>query len=130
VVEGGLVPKSLYLTDENDWDRPLKEDSIYQCVTLTKGQIHEVVLTSEEAGSVITWDFDVLKHDVSFRVVYIAATVEAASPNSGKMAIIKIIIINFQKSTTLLKSSRLKKCLSPTYSTHPIIYFQITKKNH
>lgn len=84
MVEGGLVPKSLYLTDENDWDRPLKEDSIYQCVTLTKGQVHEVVLASEEAGSVITWDFDVLKHDVSFRVVYTPATVEAAPPNSGK----------------------------------------------
>lgn len=79
-----MIPKSLYLTDENDWDRPLKEDSIYQCVALTKGQVHEVVLASEEPGSVITWDFDVLKHDVSFRVVYSPSAVEAASPSSGK----------------------------------------------
>jgi hypothetical protein len=88
-VEGGLVPKSLYLTDENDWDRPLKEDSIYHCVTLTKGQVHEVILTSEEAGSVITWDFDVLKHDVSFRVVYTPESLDkdAVSPGNNQINI-------------------------------------------
>jgi len=86
VVEGGLIPKSLYLTDENEWERPLKEDSIYQCVTLTKGQVHEVVVNSEEAGSVITWDFDVLKHDISFRVIYTPIPIE----NSPSLSMPKI----------------------------------------
>ncbi|XP_059470785.1 SEC14-like protein 1 isoform X2 [Neocloeon triangulifer] len=89
VVEGGLVPKSLYLSDDADWDRPLKEDSIYHCVTLTKGQVHEVVLSNEEAGSVITWDFDVLKHDISFRVIYTQTTIESSSSNTGGSSVIE-----------------------------------------
>ncbi|KAF4524801.1 hypothetical protein B566_EDAN010176 [Ephemera danica] len=84
VVEGGLVPKSLYLCEsEGDWERPLKEDSIYQCVSLSKGQaIHEVILESEEAGCVITWDFDVLKHDISFRVLYTTQKIKSNSAST------------------------------------------------
>ncbi|CAB3374888.1 Hypothetical predicted protein [Cloeon dipterum] len=83
IVEGELVPKSLYLTDDAEWERPLKEDSIYHCVSLTKGQVHEVILLSEDAGSVITWDFDVMKHDISFRVIFTQSRIEEESITSG-----------------------------------------------
>ena len=41
VLEGGLVPKGLYMT-EGDLERegcPLTEDSIYHSVTLGRGQV-------------------------------------------------------------------------------------------
>ncbi|XP_060803195.1 protein real-time isoform X2 [Amyelois transitella] len=70
VHEGGLVPKSLYVAGaftERDGD-PLSEDSVYRCVSLGKGQIHEVIVVNRDPHSVLTWDFDVLRHDISFAV--------------------------------------------------------------
>ncbi|CAH2244599.1 jg11714 [Pararge aegeria aegeria] len=70
VHEGGLVPKSLYVSGaftERDGD-PLSEDSIYRSVSLGKGQVHEVIVQNRDPQSVLTWDFDVLRHDISFTV--------------------------------------------------------------
>ncbi|XP_030029822.2 protein real-time isoform X1 [Manduca sexta] len=70
VHEGGLVPKSLYVSGaftERDGD-PLSEDSIYRSVSLGKGQVHEVVVVNRDPQSVLTWDFDVLRHDLAFTV--------------------------------------------------------------
>lgn len=70
VVEGSLVPKSLYLT-EGELGRegnPLTDDSMYHSVSLSKGQAHEVKLNIADAGSVITWDFDIIREDVTFTV--------------------------------------------------------------
>ncbi|CAG9561602.1 unnamed protein product [Danaus chrysippus] len=70
VHEGGLVPKSLYVSGaftERDGD-PLSEDSIYKSVSLARGQVHEVVVHNRDPHSVLTWDFDVLRHDVYFSV--------------------------------------------------------------
>ncbi|CAG4982622.1 unnamed protein product [Colias eurytheme] len=70
VHEGGLVPKSLYVSGaftERDGD-PLSEDSIYRSVSLGKGQVHEVIVINRDPQSVLTWDFDVLRHDISFAV--------------------------------------------------------------
>ncbi|KAJ2938004.1 hypothetical protein O0L34_g14458 [Tuta absoluta] len=70
VHEGGLVPKSLYVSGaftERDGD-PLCEDSIYRSVSLSKGQVHEVIVVNRDPQSVLTWDFDVLRHDISFAV--------------------------------------------------------------
>ncbi|XP_023938876.2 protein real-time [Bicyclus anynana] len=70
VHEGGLVPKSLYVSGaftERDGD-PLSEDSIYRSVSLGKGQLHEVIVHNRDPQSVLTWDFDVLRHDISFTV--------------------------------------------------------------
>ncbi|KAG7308349.1 hypothetical protein JYU34_005545 [Plutella xylostella] len=71
VHEGGLVPKSLYVSGaftEREGD-PLSEDSIYRSVSLGKGQVHEVVVVCADPQSVLTWDFDVLRHDVAFTVL-------------------------------------------------------------
>ncbi|XP_049873679.1 protein real-time isoform X2 [Pectinophora gossypiella] len=70
VHEGGLVPKSLYVSGaftERDGD-PLCEDSIYRSVSLSKGQVYEVIVVNRDPQSVLTWDFDVLRHDISFTV--------------------------------------------------------------
>lgn len=70
VHEGGLVPKSLYVSGaftERDGD-PLSEDSIYRSVSLGKGQVHEVIVSNRDPQSVLTWDFDVLRHDIAFTV--------------------------------------------------------------
>ncbi|CAL8074678.1 unnamed protein product [Orchesella dallaii] len=66
--EGGLVPKSHYMPDEELEHLALSDESIYKSVSLTKGQVHEVVLLNEDLGSVITWDFDVLRHSICFSV--------------------------------------------------------------
>ncbi|RVE45760.1 hypothetical protein evm_009608 [Chilo suppressalis] len=70
VHEGGLVPKSLYVAGafmERDGD-PLSEDSVYRCVSLGKGQVHEVLVVNRDPMSVLTWDFDVLRQSLSFCV--------------------------------------------------------------
>ena len=43
-------------------------------------QVHEVLIENTDKGSVITWDFDVMKHDVMFCVF---RTVEAVKRKGG-----------------------------------------------
>ncbi|OQR70149.1 SEC14 protein 1 [Tropilaelaps mercedesae] len=76
IAEGGLVPKSFYMTEE-EYEREKAEwagesifyDSMYHSVSLIKNQpVHEVVIDVEDAQSVLCWDFDVIKQDVTFAV--------------------------------------------------------------
>uniref|UniRef100_A0A674HZE5 SEC14 like lipid binding 5 n=1 Tax=Terrapene triunguis TaxID=2587831 RepID=A0A674HZE5_9SAUR len=69
VPEGGLVPKSLYQTDEepeNSDHIRLWTETIYHSANVLKGAPHEIVVEILEGESVITWDFDILKGDVVF----------------------------------------------------------------
>ncbi|XP_042218419.1 SEC14-like protein 1 isoform X2 [Homarus americanus] len=99
VHEGGLVPKSMYQPGEDvDGTRqhiPLSDQSMYHSVSLGRGQVHEVVLLIEEPGSVICWDFDVMKNDVSFSVlrtkVPITHRPEPQSP-TGAMGVIDAVM--------------------------------------
>lgn len=73
IPEGGLVPKSFYMTpQEFEKDQSpgphLMDNSCYHSVSLNKGQVHEVLIQNHDKGSVITWDFDVMRHDVMFSV--------------------------------------------------------------
>lgn len=73
IPEGGIVPKSLYMTpQEFEKDQSpgphLMDNSCYQSIALNKGQVHEVLIQNNDKGSVITWDFDVMKHDLVFTV--------------------------------------------------------------
>ncbi|KAJ4444918.1 hypothetical protein ANN_06717 [Periplaneta americana] len=82
VLEGGLVPKGLYMT-EGGLEKegcPLTEDSIYHSVSLGRGQVHEVLVSNDDPGSVITWDFDVMRQDVMFTVFRTRIPVPAQSP--------------------------------------------------
>jgi len=85
IPEGGLVPKSYYMSpQEFEKDQSpgphLLDNSCYQSISLNRGQVHEVVIENSDKGSVITWDFDVMKHDVMFCVFRTADTVK---PRSG-----------------------------------------------
>ncbi|KAI8794138.1 SEC14-like protein 1 isoform X1 [Biomphalaria glabrata] len=71
VPEGGLVPKSLYqedLVDRSPEEQTLSTDSLYQTAAVAKDFPHEVLIEVPEKGSVVTWDFDILKGDVTFTV--------------------------------------------------------------
>ncbi|RZF36589.1 hypothetical protein LSTR_LSTR010700 [Laodelphax striatellus] len=73
VQEVNQIPKSMYLT-EGEMEREglgMTEDSIYKSVSLSKGQVHEVVIPIEDPGAVITWDFDVMRQDVQFSLFHL-----------------------------------------------------------
>ena len=105
IPEGGLVPKSYYMSlEEFEKDQSpgphLLEDSIYNSTsrkllfiligfcfyihfpTVSKGQVHEGVIRITDKGSVITWDFDVMRHDVVFTVYRLKQSLKAKSPSS------------------------------------------------
>ncbi|XP_043945405.1 SEC14-like protein 5 isoform X2 [Protopterus annectens] len=73
VSEGGLVPKSLYRTEEeleNSDHIKLWTETIYQSAFVFKGAPHEILIEILEGASVITWDFDVLKGDLIFSIFH------------------------------------------------------------
>merc|ERR1712130_178125 len=73
IPEGGLVPKSYYMSPQ-DFEKDqspgphLTDSSCYQSISMGKAQGHEVLVQNTDRGSVITWDFDVMRHDVMFCV--------------------------------------------------------------
>ncbi|KAM5151788.1 SEC14-like protein 5 [Mantella aurantiaca] len=73
IPEGGLVPKSLYQSDDeaetSDHIR-LWTETIYHSAYIYKGAPHEISAEIPEVESVITWDFDVLRGDVVFSLFH------------------------------------------------------------
>ncbi|VCX41551.1 unnamed protein product [Gulo gulo] len=72
VPEGGLVPKSLYLTEEEQehTDQLRQWRETYQSASVLRGAPHEVAVEILEGESVITWDFDILRGDVVFNLYH------------------------------------------------------------
>ncbi|XP_041825273.1 SEC14-like protein 1 [Melanotaenia boesemani] len=72
IPEGGLVPKSLYRTAEEleSEENCLLTDSIYKSASIFKGAPYEILIEITESSSVITWDFDVSKGDVTFNIYH------------------------------------------------------------
>uniref|UniRef100_A0A8D2DMN3 SEC14 like lipid binding 5 n=1 Tax=Sciurus vulgaris TaxID=55149 RepID=A0A8D2DMN3_SCIVU len=72
VPEGGLVPKSLYLTEEEQEqaDQLRQWSETYHSASVLRGAPHEVALEILEGESVITWDFDILRGDVVFSLYH------------------------------------------------------------
>jgi len=60
----------------------LLEDSIYNSTSLSKGQVHEGIIRIIDKGSVITWDFDVMRHDVVFTVYRLKQSLKAKFPSA------------------------------------------------
>ncbi|NXG48682.1 S14L5 protein, partial [Psilopogon haemacephalus] len=79
VPEGGLVPKALYQTEEeqNSDHIRLWTETIYHSATLPRAAPHEIVVEILEGESVITWDFDILKGDVVFSLFHSKRAPEA-----------------------------------------------------
>ncbi|XP_064478235.1 SEC14-like protein 1 [Ornithodoros turicata] len=75
IPDGGIIPKNFYMSEE-DYEREkaegfhLFDDTMYHSVSITRGQVHEVVIEIEDQGSVICWDFDIMKEDVAFTVFH------------------------------------------------------------
>ena len=49
-------------------------------VSVGKGQVHEGIIHNSDKGSVITWDFDVMRHDVVFTVYRLRIPLPIKSP--------------------------------------------------
>lgn len=73
VPEGGLVPKGLYLPEEELSDKepetPFSGGGLYHVAHVMKDFPHETLIQVPERGCVITWDFDVLKGDTTFTIL-------------------------------------------------------------
>lgn len=67
--EGGIVPKQLYKM-ELEHSSVEQEHSLYHSISLSRGQIHRVIIRSNDPGAVLTWDFDVMRHNIVFTVLY------------------------------------------------------------
>ncbi|XP_007937907.1 SEC14-like protein 5 [Orycteropus afer afer] len=72
VPEGGLVPKSLYLMEEeHGHGNQLRQwTETYHSASVLRGAPHEVTVEILEGESVITWDFDILQGDVVFSLYH------------------------------------------------------------
>ncbi|XP_004604196.2 SEC14-like protein 5 [Sorex araneus] len=72
VPEGGLVPKSLYLTEEEQGhaEQLRQWRDTYQAASVLRGAPHQVAVEILEGASVITWDFDILRGDVVFSLYH------------------------------------------------------------
>jgi len=68
-MEGGVVPKNLYRVDLEGISGE-HEHSLYHSISLSRGQTHHVFIESDDPGAVLTWDFDVMRHNVVFTVFY------------------------------------------------------------
>ncbi|XP_037081881.1 SEC14-like protein 1 isoform X2 [Pollicipes pollicipes] len=98
ISEGGLIPKTMYMPIE-DMENQKGElcggmDSIYHCVSLTRGQVHEVLILNSDRGSVICWDFDIMKSDVAFSVLRTKVPItnkELAQPHSGALQVLETL---------------------------------------
>uniref|UniRef100_A0A8C5KE19 SEC14-like lipid binding 5 n=1 Tax=Jaculus jaculus TaxID=51337 RepID=A0A8C5KE19_JACJA len=80
VPEGGLVPKSLYLTEEaqEQADQLRRWSDTYHSASVSRGAPHEVALDIPEGEAVITWDFDILRGNVVFSLYH-----AKQAPNPG-----------------------------------------------
>ena len=68
-MEGGVIPKNLYRVDL-EVPATEHEHSLYHSISLGRGQVHNVVIRSNDPGAVLTWDFDVMRHNVLFTVLH------------------------------------------------------------
>lgn len=63
------MPKNLYKVDL-EGPSCEHEHSLYHSISLGRGQVHNVVIHSNDSGAVLTWDFDVMRHNVTFTVLH------------------------------------------------------------
>lgn len=63
------MPKNLYKADL-EVPSSEHEHSLYQSVSLSRGQVHNIAINCNDPGAVLTWDFDVMRYKVIFNVLY------------------------------------------------------------
>ena len=62
--------------------RQLQKYANFEIFSVTKGQVHEGIIRITDKGSVVTWDFDVMRHDVVFTVYRLKHPLKNKSPSS------------------------------------------------
>ncbi|KAK0160329.1 hypothetical protein PV328_007754 [Microctonus aethiopoides] len=95
IMEGGVVPKSLYRLEVEGTSNE-HEHSLYHSISIAHGQLHHVIINTNDPGALLTWDFDVMRHNVMFTVLHEsknsdlatkASPSEECSDDSGASAI-------------------------------------------
>ena len=54
---------------------------------MSRGQVHESVVHIQDKGSVLTWDFDVMHHDIVFSVYRLAPTIKVPSTTTTQLTV-------------------------------------------
>lgn len=105
IMEGGVVPKNLYKVDLEGTSGE-HEHSLYHSISLSRGQTHRVFIESDDPGAVLTWDFDVMRHNVIFTVLHksrnsengaIAESPEVAIGGDHEVIVVKELKDNYVK---------------------------------
>ncbi|KAM9780323.1 LOW QUALITY PROTEIN: SEC14-like protein 1 [Neosynchiropus ocellatus] len=96
IPEGGAVPKSQYRTAEEleSEENRLLTDSIYKSASIFKGSPFEMLVEITEASSVITWDFDVSKGDVMFRIYHSKRAPQAVAHAAPSIGSVNVALID------------------------------------
>ena len=68
-MEGRVVPKNLYKLDPEGVPNE-HEHSLYHSISLSRGQVHHVIINCSDPEAVLTWDFDVMRNKVLFTVFH------------------------------------------------------------
>ena len=55
--------------------------------SVSRGQVHECIQHIQDKGSVLTWDFDVMHHDIVFTVFRLAPSIKVATTTSMHLAV-------------------------------------------
>ena len=56
-------------------------------ISVSRGQVHESVIHIQDKGSVLTWDFDVMHHDIVFSVFRLASTIKVPTTATTQLAV-------------------------------------------
>lgn len=93
VTEGGVVPKHLYRLDLENTSGE-HEHSLYHSISLSRGQIHRVMIHSNDPGAVLTWDFDIMRHNVTFTVLHQIKSKDSNTSNNNAQEYPETSVIN------------------------------------
>ncbi|KAI1725704.1 PRELI-like family domain-containing protein [Ditylenchus destructor] len=104
--DGGHVPKTEYRPVQEEVLRENEDDilrSTYHTVNVHKGVSHEEFVTVRTAGSVLTWDFDIIKGECEFIVYHTSKDIKShpapSSPNAVERVTAAIASASLLSST-------------------------------
>lgn len=81
-MEGGVVPKSLYRLEVEGTSNE-HEHSLYHSISIAHGQLHHVIINTNDPGALLTWDFDVMRHNVMFTVLHESKNSDSATKGNN-----------------------------------------------
>ncbi|KAK0159532.1 hypothetical protein PV327_010972 [Microctonus hyperodae] len=94
IMEGGVVPKSLYRLEVEGTSNE-HEHSLYHSISIAHGQLHHVIINTNDPGALLTWDFDVMRHNVMFTVLHESKNTDTATKGTSDFDLYHKILIIF-----------------------------------